>query len=147
MKIVTAKKKKRARIEVIPLIDIMFFLLATFVLVSVSMTENRGLLVALPESKTNEARDETADSATKENEPIRITVSILEDGTFALDKNELPYPDLEQQLRELVAQSPNKKILTLMGDQGSNLQHTVQILDLAKELKIESVTIRTQTAQ
>jgi biopolymer transport protein ExbD len=147
MKIVTPKKKKRARIEVIPLIDIMFFLLATFVLVSVSMTENRGLLVALPKSKTNEAREEAADQQTKDSEPLKITVSILEDGTFALDKNELPYPDLEQQLRELVASSPNKKILTLMGDQGSNLQHTVQILDLAKELKIDSVTIRTQTSQ
>lgn len=147
MKIVTPKKKKRARIEVIPLIDIMFFLLATFVLVSVSMTENRGLLVALPKSNTNDARDQTTNQHTKESEPLNITISILEDGTFALDKNELPYPDLERQLREIVAQSPNKKILTLMGDQGSNLQDTVKILDLAKELKIDSVTIRTQTAQ
>jgi biopolymer transport protein ExbD len=147
MKIVSPKKKKRARIEVIPLIDIMFFLLATFVLVSVSMTENRGLLVALPKSKTNEARDEDKSQETKESEPLKITISILEDGTFALDKNELPYPDLEQQLRKIVANSPNKKILTLMGDQGSNLQHTVKILDLAKELQIHSVTIRTQTAR
>ncbi len=142
MKISSSQKNKRARIEVIPLIDIMFFLLATFVLVSVSMTENRGLIVALPESKTNEAQEQTASS---DSEPLQITVSILEDGTFALDKKELPYQELESQLRALVENSSNKKLLTLMGDKTSNLQNTVQILDLARELKIDSVTIRTKS--
>jgi biopolymer transport protein ExbD len=39
---------KRARIEIIPLIDIIFFLLATFIMVSLSMTKNQGVQVALP---------------------------------------------------------------------------------------------------
>ncbi len=38
---------KKARIEIIPLIDIIFFLLATFVMVSLSMTQNQGVQVAL----------------------------------------------------------------------------------------------------
>jgi biopolymer transport protein ExbD len=33
-------KKKSARIEIIPLIDIIFFLLATFIMVSLSMSKN-----------------------------------------------------------------------------------------------------------
>jgi biopolymer transport protein ExbD len=142
MKISAAQKRKRARIEVIPLIDIMFFLLATFVLVSVSMTENRGLIVALPESRTNESRDA---SATDDTKPLQITVSILQDGTFALDKNEMSWEELQAQLRSIVENSQNRKLLTLMGDKSSNLQNTIQVLDLAKELKIDSVTIRTRT--
>lgn len=142
MKISAPAKRKKARIEVIPLIDIMFFLLATFVLVSMSMTENRGLLVALPESKTNESQVDVTKG--KENEPLQITVSVLQDGSYALDKQELPYQELEAQLRAMVANSPERKLLTLMGDKGSNLQNTVQILDLARELKIDSVTIRTK---
>ena len=39
---------KRARIEIIPLIDIIFFLLATFIMVSLSMSKNQGVQVALP---------------------------------------------------------------------------------------------------
>lgn len=147
MKIGTGKIKKRARIEVIPLIDIMFFLLATFVLVSVSMTENRGLLVALPESNTNEARDGELIKAEGEVEPLKITVSILEDGTYALDKESVDFVTLKNKIQKLVEENPQQKFLTLMGDKASNLQNTVQVLDLAREMKIESVTIRTKSLQ
>ena len=40
--------KKHARIEIIPLIDIMFFLLASFMMVSLSQTHMKGIKVALP---------------------------------------------------------------------------------------------------
>lgn len=42
MKIPAAHQRRRARIEIIPLIDIMFFLLATFVIVSLSMVKTKG---------------------------------------------------------------------------------------------------------
>ncbi|HET9868925.1 MAG TPA: biopolymer transporter ExbD, partial [bacterium] len=48
MRIEPLLPRKRARLEIIPLIDIMFFLLATFIMVSLSMIQNRGLVVALP---------------------------------------------------------------------------------------------------
>ena len=40
--------KKHARIEIIPLIDIMFFLLASFMMVSLSQTHMKGIRVNLP---------------------------------------------------------------------------------------------------
>ena len=43
---------KRARIEIIPLIDIIFFLLATFIMVSLSMSKNQGVQVQLPTAGT-----------------------------------------------------------------------------------------------
>ena len=48
---------KRARIEIIPLIDIIFFLLATFVMVSLSMVKNKGVPVVLPTASTATAQD------------------------------------------------------------------------------------------
>ena len=66
MKIPAAYQRKRARIEIIPLIDIMFFLLATFVVVSLSMIRNEGITVRLP----------TAQSAAQEERNASITVSI-----------------------------------------------------------------------
>ena len=44
--------KRKARIEIIPLIDVVFFLLATFVMVSMSMVKNQGLQVRLPSAVT-----------------------------------------------------------------------------------------------
>ena len=46
------RSTRRARIEIIPLIDIIFFLLATFVMVSLSMIQNRGIPVQLPAATT-----------------------------------------------------------------------------------------------
>ena len=44
--------KKKARIEIIPLIDIMFFLLASFMMVSLSQTHMKGIRVNLPQAQT-----------------------------------------------------------------------------------------------
>jgi biopolymer transport protein ExbD len=68
--------QKRARIEIIPLIDIMFFLLATFVMVSLSMVKNQGIPVRLPSAATGQPQ-ERKDAAT-------ITVSAT--GQLYLDK-------------------------------------------------------------
>lgn len=139
MKLNTAtKSKKKARIEIIPLIDIMFFLLATFVLVSFSMTENHGLKVNLPVSKSS---DKPTSSNAQNDQSITIT--ILESGKFALDKQEM---DLENLKTELKSKNldPKTKII-LLGDKVSKLQDTISVLDLTKELKLEAVTLRTKT--
>lgn len=51
------RSNKRARIEIIPLIDIIFFLLATFVMVSLSMVKNRAIPVHLPVAASGSAQD------------------------------------------------------------------------------------------
>src|SRR3982751_265988 len=48
MQVASPIPKKHARIEIIPLIDIMFFLLASFMMVSLSQTHMKGIKVALP---------------------------------------------------------------------------------------------------
>ena len=69
--------KKKARIEIIPLIDVVFFLLATFVLFTLSLNKSGGLNVALPQSGTSEARDPAGS----------ITITVTEEGTLAWDKD------------------------------------------------------------
>ena len=49
--------RKRARIEIIPLIDVIFFLLATFVLFTLSLNKTGGLSVMLPPAETSIPRD------------------------------------------------------------------------------------------
>ncbi len=48
MRVASPVPHKRARIEIIPLIDIMFFLLASFMMVSLSQTHMKGIRVNLP---------------------------------------------------------------------------------------------------
>ena len=78
---------KKARIEIIPLIDIMFFLLASFMMVSLSQTHMKGINVNLP----------SRDAFTPPNQPkdyvaIRVTEGglIYFDNAPVLDSDVLP---------------------------------------------------------
>jgi len=132
--------RKKARIEIIPLIDIMFFLLATFVLVSFSMTENKGLRVNLPVSSISDKENKL-----NAQDKSTVTISILKSGTFALDKNEISLEELKKELLNKVNVEGENLKLIILGDKESNLQDTINILDLTKELKIEGVTLRTKS--
>src|ERR1035441_9367605 len=68
-----------ARIEIIPLIDIMFFLLASFMLVSLSMVNLKSVKVNLP----------TATTATLETKNDFLSISVDKDGAVYLDKQPL----------------------------------------------------------
>lgn len=48
MKLALALPRARARVEIVPLIDVVFFLLATYVLISLSMTRHQGVSLPLP---------------------------------------------------------------------------------------------------
>ncbi len=141
MKLTQTNTRRKARIEVIPLIDIMFFLLATFILVSLSMTENRGLKVNLPGTKINEASGENS-SKGEENE---ITLSITKENTIYLDKKQMDLAELETLLSE--DKSLSEKSFIILGDENSKLDLTVQILDLAKKHKVKSIMLRTKVVK
>src|ERR1700689_4053709 len=82
--------KKRARIEIIPLIDVIFFLLATFVLFTLSLNKSNGMHVMLPHSSTGEPRDPAGTA----------TVTIMADGTPAWDKDPVTLEELIIRLKE-----------------------------------------------
>ena len=83
MNIPSAYPRKRPRIEIIPLIDIVFFLLATFVMVSLSMVKNQGLPVHLP----------SADTSTRQAGGEEYTaISITDKGEIYFNKQKIPNP-------------------------------------------------------
>jgi len=94
------RSRRRARIEIIPLIDIMFFLLATFVMVSLSMVKNRGIPVNLPAAATG-APQERQDSA---------TLTITEKGEIFFNKQPVDAAQLDAALKDLVAGTPEVKV-------------------------------------
>ena len=78
---------KKARIEIIPLIDIMFFLLASFMMVSLSQTHMKGIRVNLPS-----ANSPPADPKNKDYISIRVTEGglVYFDNAPVLDSDVLP---------------------------------------------------------
>ena len=87
MKFKTRRELPRTKIEIIPMIDTIFFLLVFFMLSSLSMTRLKGLPVDLPDAKT----------AT--NQPSSdLTLSIDARGRLFLDKAAVAWPDLQRAL-------------------------------------------------
>src|SRR5258706_16355426 len=80
--------ESEARIEIIPLSDIMFFLLASFMLVSLSMVNLKALKVNLP----------TATTATIETKKDFVTISVDRSGASYFDKQPVGANELVQRL-------------------------------------------------
>src|SRR3954470_3955434 len=100
MKIGTPIPHKKARIEIIPLIDIMFFLLASFMMVSLSQVYMKGIKVNLPVGQSGETQSKRD----------YISVSVDKDGHPYFDKKELTYDELMVTLRKVYADNPDAKV-------------------------------------
>ena len=134
MKIPMPAVRKRPRIEIIPLIDIIFFLLATFVMVSLSMVKNQGIRVNLPTAATSTAQ---------EQKHTPVTVTVTTDGTFYLNKEELSLVQITARLTQLKADDP-ELIVIINGDRKAFFGDAIGILDEIRRLGISKVTIQTQ---
>src|SRR5271156_4769348 len=101
MNIPSLRSRKRARIEIIPLIDIIFFLLATFMMVSLSMIKNQGLSVHLP----------VAGSGSPQDQNNIVTITVSEDGSYAWNKESIEPSELASRLGRLKATQPDARLI------------------------------------
>ena len=127
------RSQKRARIEIIPLIDIMFFLLATFVMVSLSMVKNLGIPVRLPAASTAQPQ-ERKDAA---------TISVSANGEVFYDKEEITLDVLRERLGKQKAAVPDFKIF-INGDEDARLGLAIEVLDVARNAGINKVAFETR---
>lgn len=127
---------KRARIEIIPLIDIIFFLLATFVMVSLSMTKNQGVQVALPGAAT-------ASSLSDPSEQDRtVTLSVNEKGEIYYNKDKVSIAQLPFKLQTLKTSMKDPRVV-ITGDANADFKLVVQVLDEVRKIGITKVGIST----
>jgi biopolymer transport protein ExbD len=127
---------KKARIEIIPLIDIMFFLLASFMMVSLSQVHMKGIKVNLP----------TASSGQTQTKREYISVSVDKDGHYFFDKDEVKDEELISRLRKVHDSAPEAKVF-VRGDRDSvhlNVTHALDIIRAAGFYKI-SFEIRSES--
>jgi biopolymer transport protein ExbD len=133
MEIPSPRANKRARIEIIPLIDIIFFLLATFIMVSLSMVKNRGIPVNLPVSAT---------SVPQERKDF-VSVTVTERGEIFWNKESTTLGELPARLQKLKTMMPDPKIF-LNGDAKAELGNAVAVLDEIRLAGISKVAIETK---
>ncbi len=124
--------KRKSRIEIIPMIDVMMFLLVFFVLISLNVIPALGLKTKLP----------TSSSATQENPPKRIIVTLLRDGTIQADGQLLGNLEELTKLINLKKQEySNNYTVVIQGDEAASMQNLIDVMDVLKKNNVESMTI------
>ena len=124
---------KRARIEIIPLIDVIFFLLATFVLFTLSLNSTGGLPVSLPQVASGEARDPSTS----------VTLTILEDGTLGWDKESISLDQFLIRIQAFRQTGPNGQVF-INGDRDALFQQVRYVIDEVRKAGISRVHIETR---
>ena len=124
--------KKTARIEIIPLIDVIFFLLATFVLFTLSLNKSQGLPVTLPSSETGEARDPAG----------TVTITVTQEGTLGWDKDPVTLDEFLARLRAYHTSNPDGRIL-INGDENAFFSQAIYVFDEVRKAGFQKVLIET----
>ena len=123
MRIGTPIPHKKARIEIIPLIDIMFFLLASFMMVSLSQVHMKGIKVNLPSGQSGETQPKND----------YISVSVDRDGHAFFDKAEMDYDTLTAKLKRTHDENPEAKVF-IRGDADTVHGNIIRVLDILRSV-------------
>jgi biopolymer transport protein ExbD len=124
--------RKRPRIEMIPLIDIVFLLLVFFIYTMLSMAVHRALPVVLPASSTADI-----------DKRLTLSVTIEADGTVFLDKEPVPLENLSLAIRTKEEDDKNAGVL-LFADQGLSYQQLFKVLDQIKLGGIHRISLQAE---
>lgn len=133
MKLRSPIPQKKARLEIIPLIDIMFFLLASFMLVSLTMAKQQTIKVSLP----------TATTAKTDFKPDMINLAVDAGGNYFMDTNRMTLPDLEKALFEKFKVNAETPVY-ISGDANARHGSMVQILDAVRRVGFQKVAFQTK---
>jgi biopolymer transport protein ExbD len=128
MKIRSPIARKRTRLEIIPLIDIMFFLLASFMMVSLQMQKVRTLKASLP----------TATQITSTKKPNMIKLKVDPYGQPSVDNKPLSFPELDKLLAERLRADTNVPVY-LSGSRSTTHGEMVYVLDFVRRAGVQRV--------
>lgn len=128
--------RKKARIEIIPLIDVIFFLLATFVLFTLSLNRIQSVPVDLPVA--------APPTNTPPNEKDNVTIQVSGDGAIFWNKELIDMGEVPSRLAYFKTQTEDPRIL-IAGDEKARFGLTVSVLDEVRKAGIEKFSVETRT--
>lgn len=124
---------RKGRIEIIPMIDIMLFLLVFFVLISLRMIPASGIASNMPASST----------ATRMAHP-QVVVSLAADGTITLRGKTVSPAGLSARLKQL---NPRNTRVTLAAARGATVQQLMRVMDACRRAGVRKIGIAANREQ
>jgi len=132
---IARKASEKARIEIIPMIDVIFFLLVFFMVSTLSMTINRGLPVNLPTAATSQkdVRD-------------NVSLTVMQDGKIFVNKEPVTLQDMGPRVKAALAADP--RLAVVINADGQVLHSTVvNILDELRPAGVSGLAIAVKSGK
>jgi biopolymer transport protein ExbD len=127
-----SEEHDEARIEIVPLIDIMFFLLASFMMVSLSMTQLQRVPMELP----------VASSGVSETQVPQLHLALSAEGVMKLEQKVITLTELAERLR--AEPEPQELRVMLAADPQSRHQEVLRVLDVLRAAGVRRINFETQ---
>ena len=124
---------KKPRIEMLPLIDIVFLLLVFFIYAMLSMAVHHSLPVSLPVSSATEIQTE-----------VNLTITVKDNGEIFLDNERVSQDELQTfLLKEKQKETDNKSVqVDLFADEALSYQELYRVLDIIRTAGISNVSLQ-----
>ena len=132
MKIVSPIPKRRSRIVIIPLIDIMFFLLASFMMISLQMSRTANIKVNLP----------SAAQSAQDYKPDMVNIAVDKSGAVWLEKKQIALPDLSAVLTSRFRTDTNLPVY-ISGDRDALHGDMVNVYEAVRSAGIKKAALIT----
>lgn len=134
----SAHVAKRARVEIIPLIDVMFFLLASFMMVSLSMSKTKSVKVALP----------VAGASQRDLNPDMFNITVNKAGEVYVGRQQLAMPEVLNLLTNTYRAKTNLHVY-VSGDRDASHGSVLRVLNAVRSagiLRVQFATAPTEKA-
>lgn len=123
------RSPRRARIEIIPMIDVVFFFLIFFMMATLAMAVHRGLPVHLPSAATGQRGPEQS-----------VSLTVTKEGQTYLNKQPVTLAELPASLRALVAENPDLAVI-INADEEVIHGRVVEVLDEIRGAGVSRLSI------
>jgi len=137
---VTSRRQRfsrSSRVDILPLVDVMFLLLAFFIVVTMSMVLQKGIFVNL-------AKAESGESASAEHESIVITVDV--DGVFHYNKDEVNESQLKERLSAAFGEEQERDVF-INGDGKAIHDRIMKAVDIVRQVGFSNVVFTVEPVE
>jgi biopolymer transport protein ExbD len=124
------EQPRKARIEIVPMIDIVFFLLVFFIMITLRMIPATGIASQLPHSGTAEQMPHPD-----------VIVTLGKDGNVVIDDQPV---SLEELTQKLTAGDVAKTVVTIAGASSASIQQLMAVMDACRKAGVTQIGLAAQ---
>lgn len=130
MKLRNLRNESQPKLMIIPMIDIIFFLLVFFMMSTLYMVERRSLPVALPQATASEV-----------DAGERVVVTLAENGQVQFGEELIPREALRQWTRQELVRRQGQMVILLQADKNLPYGQVVGVLDTLKSAGAQRIVV------